>query len=67
MVKGNEYAEARLKNELLLIENTKQSFLEIPLTFLWVDGACHPEFSQSFGVTADQLPTLVYYAPSTKT
>lgn len=36
------------------------------LIYVWVDGACHPEFLESFGMTLEQIPGLIYYNDAKK-
>lgn len=66
-MKGNINAEIRVKNELLVLENAKSNLEKQSLSFVWVDGACHPEFLKAFEIAVEQLPALVYYDNSRKT
>ena len=67
-LQGNSNAEWRVKNTLADLETVKKNFAkQSPFAFMWVDGACHHEILTSFGVSAEQMPTLVYYDSSKKT
>lgn len=58
-------SERYLKNALKLYKDLTQmpKMKDKPLHYLWVNGTCHPEYGDIFGISPDNLPVLLLAKP----
>jgi hypothetical protein len=61
---GSVQQKDKKEEQLKMIETLRTKKHPSPYHYSWVDALCHPEFSSSFDITSDKLPSLAVISPS---
>lgn len=62
----NRLRESRSKLDLEAFKNVMLRDLFLEFNWIWVDGSCHEELLQFFGLDFNDLTKIVYYSQSNK-